>query len=229
MNKLFNKYAVLTLGFLAVLIFSSNISAQIKTEILIVADQKISCTGVTKMECLQVKRLSEEKYSLFYDNIERFNFVAGFFYVLEVQVTTVRNPAADASKFKYRLRKVLARVKVEENAAQNQPNFFGTEWKLTKIEGQVVKNMKSFIRFDNQKNSAGGNGGCNAFGGNMTKAGNKIKISQIISTKMFCEDLQEVENKFFANLDRVTEYEIKDEKLFLMANKTVILEFEVKK
>lgn len=228
MNKLFNKYAVLTLGFLAVLIFSSNISAQIKTEILIVADQKISCTGVTKMECLQVKRLSEEKYSLFYDNIERFNFAAGYFYVLEVQITTVENPPADASKFKYRLKKVLARVKSEGNPTQNQPNFFGTEWKLTRIEGNVVKNEKAFIRFDETKNSAGGNGGCNVFGGSLSKIGNKLKISEVFSTKMFCQDGSDVENKFFANLDRVTEYEIKDGKLFLMANRTVVLEFEVR-
>ncbi len=38
-----------------------------------------------------------------------------------------------------------------------------------------------------------------------------------------------VENKFFANLDRVTNYEIKNGKLFLMTNETVVLEFEVKK
>ena len=229
MNKLFNKYAFLSLGFLAILLFNLNVSAQAKTEILIVADQKMSCTGVTKMECLQVKRLSEEKFSLFYDNIENFRFIAGYFYVLEVQVMTVKNPPADASNFKYRLRKILARVKSEGNSTPNQPNFFGTEWKLTRIEGSVIKNDRAFIRFDETKNSAGGNGGCNVFGGSLSKIGNKLKISEVFSTKMFCQNGSDVENKFFTNLDRVTEYEIRDEKLFLMANKTVVLEFEVKK
>ncbi len=229
MNKLFNKYAFLTLGFLVVLIFSSNISAQTKTEILLVADQKANCTGVIKMDCLQVKQLSEEKYSLFYENIEKFNFVADYFYVLEVQVTTVKNPAADASKFKYRLKKVLARVKSEVNPTQTQPNFFGTEWKLTRIEGNIIKNEKAFIRFDEAKNSARGNGGCNVFGGNMSKTGSKVKISEVFSTKMFCQNGSDVENKFLSNFEQVTEYEIKDGKLFLMANKTVVLEFEVKK
>jgi len=229
MNKLFNKYNFLTLGFLAILVFSTNISAQTRTEILIVADQKAGCTGVVKTECLQVKRLDEEKFSLFYGNIENFRFIADYFYVLEVQKTTVKNPPVDASKFKYRLKKVLARVKSEGSSNQNQPNLFGTQWKLTRIEGNAINNDKAFIRFDEQKKSAGGNGGCNVFGGSFSKNGNRLKISQIISTKMFCENGSDVENKFFANLDRVTNYEIKNGKLFLMTNETVVLEFEVKK
>ncbi len=228
MNKLFNKYRFLTLGILAILVFSSNVSAQTKMEILIVADQKASCTGVVKTQCLQVKRLNEEKFSLFYDSIENFKFISDYFYVLEVQKTTIKNPPADASKFKYRLKKVLARVKSEENVSQNQPNFFATQWKLTRIEGNIVNNEKAFIRFDETKNSAGGNGGCNVFGGSFSKNGNQIKISQIISTKIFCENGSDVENKFFANLDRVTNYEIKNGKLFLMTNETIVLEFEAR-
>ena len=85
---------------------------------------------------------------------------------------------------------------------------------------------EAFIRFDEQKKSAGGNGGCNVFGGELTKTGNRIKISNIISTKMFCDERFRVENKFLASLDRVTNYEIRNGKLFLMVNNRVVLEFE---
>lgn len=224
MNKLFNKYAFLTLGFLAILVFSTNISAQTRTEILIVADQKAACTYTGETRCLQVKRLTEEKFSNFFGNIENFRFIPDYFYVLEVRVTGESN----TPQTKYRLKKVLARVKSETNVSPNQPNFFGTEWKLTHIEGNAINNDKAFIRFDETKKSAGGNGGCNGFGGNFSKNGSQLKISQIISTKMFCENGSDVENKFFTNLDRVTNYEIKNGKLFLMTNQRVVLEFEEK-
>ena len=229
MNKLFNKNAFLSLGFLVLTLFSTNISAQAETEILIVADQKTSCRGVVAMDCLQVKRLDEEKFSIFRDNIENFKFIADYFYVLEVQKTDAKNSPADASKFKYRLKKVLARVKSGKKSSSKQPDFFGTEWKLTRIEGNAVNNDRAFIKFDEQKKSVGGNGGCNVFGGSFSKNGSKLKISDVISTKMFCENGSDVENEFFANLDRVTEYEIKNGKLFLMKNERVVLEFEAKK
>lgn len=224
-SKLLSLFAFL---FIAIVTFNSTVLAQTKNEIWIVADRKAACVGVALVECLQVKRLNENRFGMIYQNIERFNYVPGYFYVVEVQRSTVTNPPADASKFKYRLRKVLARVKSENPPTRTQPDFFGTQWKLTRIEGQIINNEKAFIRFDETKNSAGGNGGCNGFGGNMEKNGSQIKISEVISTKMYCENGSDVENKFFANLDRVTKYEIKAGKLFLMRDETILLEFEAK-
>ena len=129
---------------------------------------------------------------------------------------------------KIRLIQVLARVKSEKKSPQKASNFFGTQWKLTRIEGKPVNSDRAFIRFDDEKNSAGGNGGCNVFGGDLEKNGNRIKISNVFSTKMFCENGSDVENKFFVQLDRVNKYEIKNGKLFLMAKNKVLLEFEAK-
>lgn len=220
--------SLITFIFIAIVTFNSTISAQPQNEIWIVADRKAACTGVASTECFQVKRLNEDRFGMIYQNIERFTYVPGYFYVVEVQRSTVANPPADASKYKYRLRKVLARVKSENNPSPTQTEFFGTQWKLTKIEGQIINNEKAFIRFDESKNSAGGNGGCNVFGGNLEKNGSQIKISEVFSTKMYCENGSDVENKFFANLDRVTKYEIKGKKLFLMRGETILLEFEAK-
>lgn len=219
-----------TFIFSAILTFNISIFAQTKTEILIVADQKTACTGVGQMECLQVKRVNEDKYSLFYQNIERFNFVAGYFYVLEVQTTGVKNPPADGSSVKYRLKRVLGRVKSQNNGnVSSDPNFFGTEWKLKKIDGESVNSERSFIRFDESKNAVGGNGGCNSFGGSIEKNGNKLKLSQVFSTKMYCEETQKIEDNFLRRLEKVDSYEIKNGKLFLRSNGKVLLEFEAKK
>jgi heat shock protein HslJ len=111
----------------------------------------------------------------------------------------------------------------------NQPDLFGTQWKLTKIEGNEIDVAKAFIRFDEAKNSIGGNGGCNAFGGSMEKNENQIKFSKIISTKMYCEGVQDVEDKFMKDLERVTKYEISHGKLRLISDDKILLEFEPKK
>ena len=74
--KLFNgKFALLAFGFLTIF-FSSAVSAQSKNEVLIVADRKAECTSAAAMmKCLQVKKPQDEKWTLFYRDIENFNEV----------------------------------------------------------------------------------------------------------------------------------------------------------
>lgn len=115
-----------------------------------------------------------------------------------------------------------------ENLPDESNYIYTNEWKLTKIEGRNIKGEKAFLKFDEKKNSAGGNGGCNFVSGKFTKNGNQIKMSEIAVTVMACKDVMEDEYKFVTALERIDEYEIKDGKLLLMENKAVVLEFEVK-
>lgn len=196
-------------------------AAQTKDEILIVGDRRAEPGTRRAAECLAVKRLNEEKFSPLCQNIANFKYSPGYFYVLEVRVS-----GADASGKNYRLRRILAQMKSENVPAMKATaDLFGTQWKLTKINGESVGESKAFIKFDEQKKSAGGNGGCNAFGGQMTKNGAKIKISQIFSTKMFCREGSEIESKFLGNLEKVTEYSIAENRLSLKSGSAVLLEF----
>lgn len=235
MKNIIKNTAIFTFLFLLVGAFSLNISAQTKREILIVADQKASCTGVAPMSCLQVKKLSEEKFSLMYENIQKFNYTPGNYYVLDVRVSPVANPPADGSKYSYRLNKVLAVVKSKNSDPVELPNppaaqnLSGIEWQLIKINNQDVGKTRAFIKFDESKNSVGGNGGCNGFGGKLEKNGNKIKLSQIFSTKMFCESGSEIESKFLGGLERVTTYSVTKDRLILRAGDETILAFEKRK
>lgn len=206
-----------------VFIFTVKTAAQTGNEILIVADSKTRSAAEQTADCLAIKRLSEEKYSALCQNIENFKYLPGYFYVLDVRVT-----AANTKDKKYRLRKVLAQVK-SENVSPPQTaaaNLFGAKWKLLKINGENFGQSKAFIVFDEQKNSVGGNGGCNSFGGEMSKNGAKLKISQIFSTKMFCEQGSDIENKFFINLEKTTDYAIRENRLILKSNAADLLEFE---
>ncbi len=111
-----------------------------------------------------------------------------------------------------------------------QASFYNTKWALTKLhtaEGMkevIVK--KAFIRFDEEKKSAGGNGSCNSFGGSVTVKGDSLKFGNLFSTKMFCADVQGTEDSFFIALQKVTRFEIKDNSLLLLNGQDVLLEFE---
>lgn len=235
MNKLFNnKFAFLTFGFLTIFFFSSAVFAQTRNEVLIVADRKADCTGVAPMKCLQVKKPQDEKWSLFYQNIENFNYVEGYTYILRLRVNTMKNPPADASNLKYRLRQILHRVRTasensSEHSSGNMTDLTANSWKLIAVDGASVEVEKAFIKFDETKKSAGGNGGCNVFGGSFERNGKQIKISEVAATMMFCGAASEIEKKFLDSLNRVTRYEIRSGKLFLYAGDKIVLEFAAKK
>jgi heat shock protein HslJ len=108
-------------------------------------------------------------------------------------------------------------------------SLYDTKWVLKKIytgpDAEDV-NTKAFIKFDKEKNSAGGSGGCNSFGSTTYIKGDKIGFKNIISTQMYCEGVQEIENSFFKGLEKVTRLEIKGKQLILYHDKDVLLGFE---
>ena len=115
-----------------------------------------------------------------------------------------------------------------KETTQSSTPLYNTKWLLKKIysDGQEeTVNTKAFIRFDKEKGSAGGNGSCNSFGSNATVNGSEVSFKNIFSTKMYCEQVQQTENKFLESLGKVTRYEIKTTKLFLYHDQELKLEF----
>lgn len=106
--------------------------------------------------------------------------------------------------------------------------LYETKWSLQKIHtdaGIQEVQTKAFIKFDEAKNSAGGNGSCNGFGSTTTISGNTITIKNIFSTKMYCQDVQKTEDAFFKRLEKITRFEIKGNTLLLYSDKDLLLEF----
>jgi heat shock protein HslJ len=122
----------------------------------------------------------------------------------------------------------LSAFVMKEEAARQQASLYDTKWELKKIHvaGHVdIITGNAFIRFNQEKKSAGGNGGCNAFGSTIKVSGNVVSFKDIISTQMFCEGVQQTENAFFKLLGKVNRFEIKDNALVLYQDKMVLLEF----
>lgn len=101
-------------------------------------------------------------------------------------------------------------------------------WTLTEINGETINSDKATLTLDFEKNRVGGKGGCNGFGGTLEKTDAGIKISRIISTKMYCEDGSEIENKYLPTLEKVNKLKFVDGRLQLLSGETVVLEFAPK-
>lgn len=82
-------------------------------------------------------------------------------------------------------------------------SLYETKWLLKKIytdAGIQEVQTKAFIKFDEVKKSAGGNGSCNNFGSSTTISGNDVTFKNIFSTKMYCQDVQKTEDTFLKQL-----------------------------
>ena len=72
----------------------------------------VECEGVAPMECMQVAYSEDGETQLFYDSIAGFDYQEGTSYVIDVEVTEVNDPPADASSLSYTL------VEIVEEAPQ---------------------------------------------------------------------------------------------------------------
>lgn len=107
-------------------------------------------------------------------------------------------------------------------------SLYETHWTLKKMHtnnGIEKVNTKAFIKFDEAKQSAGGNGSCNSFGSTISVEKNKISFKNTFSTKMYCVEVQKTEDTYFNLLEKVNRFEIKDKILSLYQDKNVLLEF----
>jgi heat shock protein HslJ len=85
----------------------------------------------------------------------------------------------------------------------------------------------AFVVFDGQKRSAGGNSGCNVYGGSYSERNGSISITEIVSTMRACEegDRMDVERSLLNGLRNANRYEIRDGRLYLYRGQNLLLTF----
>ncbi len=123
---------------------------------------------------------------------------------------------------------LLSAFLLKENNSKQAVPLYDIKWSLDKIHTETgVEEVltKAFIKFDREKKSAGGNGSCNTFGSSFTINDNTISFKNIFSTKMYCEGVQQTENAFLKQLQKVTRFEVKDKRLVLYQSEKILLEF----
>ena len=97
----------LTLASVAVGVALTGCSDSTDTTRLWIGPERVECEGVAPMMCLQVAESEDGDYQLFYDTIEAFDYQEGTSYVIDVSITEVENPPADASNLQYTLVEIV--------------------------------------------------------------------------------------------------------------------------
>jgi heat shock protein HslJ len=114
----------------------------------------------------------------------------------------------------------------DDNAAIKLEN---RKWVLESIKNRNLPKLETlpFINFDKAKSSAGGNTGCNVFGGNYSVTRETIAITNIISTMRACieDERMNVEREFKNGLQNADRFEIAGRKLNLYRGRTLLLTF----
>lgn len=101
------------------------------------------------------------------------------------------------------------------------------KWMLEAVKGKSVSGRGAFVVFDKDKGSAGGNTGCNVFGGSYSTTGNKIAITDTISTMRACEEdgRMSLEREFLDGMQKASRFEIRGNKLTLFQKDSILLTF----
>ena len=97
----------LTLASVALGVALSGCSDSTDTTRLWIGPDRVECEGVALMMCLQIAESEDGDYQLFYDTIEGFDYQEGTSYVIDVSITEVENPPADASGLQYTLVEIV--------------------------------------------------------------------------------------------------------------------------
>lgn len=92
----------------------------------------------------------------------------------------------------------------------------GTSWQLTSLRKNLPL-VGSSITLNFEKDSLGGSGSCNSYGGEYKLRGDKLTISSVFSTEMYCEaaGLMDQEAAYYELLSKVTGYSLEGDVLTL--------------
>jgi len=111
----------------------------------------------------------------------------------------------------------------------DQLNLEDKKWILESIGNSPVAKVEeeAFINFDQAKGGAGGNTSCNVFGGNYEANGDKISITQTISTMRACieDERMNIERQFLDGLRVANRFEVRGDKLLLYHDRKLLLTF----
>lgn len=99
-------------------------------------------------------------------------------------------------------------------------------WVVVEMKGVSVQQSggrkDAYISFEIGDKKITGNGGCNIFNGNYSVDRNTIHFTEVMATKMSCNDI-DFENAFLSTLATVDHYEMRGNDLLLKRKKNTVL------
>lgn len=182
---------------------------------LFIGPELVDCEGAGPQKCMLVKESPDDEYSLFYDQIEGFDYEEGYEYELVVEVTKVENPPADASSLKYSLVEVVSKTPAETTA---ESTLEGTLWVLQSYvdtEGNTAEVLPdTHITAEFQEGKLAGSAGCNQYFGAYQQDGSTLTVAVGGTTMMACpEQTMAQEQAYLSALGSSATFETSDDQL----------------
>jgi putative lipoprotein len=104
--------------------------------------------------------------------------------------------------------------------------LLGTTWNLVELNNIKIKHpgpQVPHLRFEADKVT--GNDGCNNFFGDYTLDGNSLKFGMLASTRMACQQINDLDIEFNKAMSVTTGYRISGEKLELFEEEILLASF----
>ena len=165
--------------------------------------------GTTKMACLDpASNRTERSFTANLNKVKRFRRTNSTLELLNGRRTLLRFKASNAQSASLESKK----------------------WVVQEIGGKAVhvKGTMPFIVFDPTRSSAGGNTGCNVFGGSYASSGNTVRIYDTVSTMRACieDERMTIERQFMDALQNASRFEINGERLSLYRGERLLMKLE---
>ena len=188
-------------------------------ERLWIGPQLVDCIGEAPQKCMQIRRTEEGQVEWFYDQIEGFTHEIGTTYVIDVAVTDVENPPADASSLSYRLVEII-----EETNMSVSDVIDGTSWTLLGFRDgdmfdAISDDVEITINFDGE--NVNGSAGCNSYMGTFTADGATMTFGPLGSTRMMCPpEVMTFEDRFLPLISTTEAAELTFDGTLVLTNPT---------
>lgn len=103
----------------------------------------------------------------------------------------------------------------------------GPEWRLIEIEHKTVSTKgNAYLVFDGEDLEVKGKAFCNSISADYERMGdNQLVFQEIVSTKMYCNGVMNLENQMIDNLRKVKRFEIRNGILYLSDSDNILLTF----
>lgn len=196
---------------------------------IFVGPNLVDCTGVAPQKCMLVKENPEDEYSLFYDQIDGFNYEEGYEYELVILEQEVEDPPADASSIQWILVEEVNKTPVEIGG-ENQ--IEGINWVMVSYLNQAGELVEALPGVNAtalfQDEQVIGNASCNNFSGGYEIVGSNLSIGPLASTEMFCggpPGVMDQETGYLSALGSAASYAVEGEQLVITneAGETVVI------
>lgn len=192
---------------------TEDVAAVVVEKTLYIAPYTELCEGVAEQECLLVRESLSDEWEMFPEQIEGFQYIAGFNYKLLVLEEELLDPPADGSSLKYTLGEILSQegsfeTQVEEN---DTPQISTQIWHLDYLITSASA-LQTDITLEFGEGQVSGSGGCNDYVASFTILGdNQLVVESIGASRKLCDELiSQQERDFFDALAMVATFEQSD-------------------